>query len=746
MQSTTDAAKLSLKKTGEKKQINKQSVAPKPDDIEHIIVIGNTGLGKSSLIKLLTKNNTIKTANTTDACTTHTQCYPLKITDKDNDNNKVIHSLIYDTQGTQDTKDNNHDNDNDKNSMSTKEDGWKKDDEVLNEIQRFIYKSKGIKIKFIWIVPSMERMQADLQRQARFISKFTSKENGMQTDNSDNQDKNENDMDTSKIWDSVLIIVHKPELDADLIDECAKGAIGASNKYGSKTKWVENKNIIGYCNIDWLPQKRQKKAQKRYKQQVDQDDVTLFYYYKSNEIESLVLKSLLSLPSSSIEWRNDKCVKCNFEGDKRFSNDVSCHTRSYWSHKTGAKPKLTHLGILDKNYRNYFHSGKLMKVHPKPKPKEKYHPGKKCQREETALESGTLVARAAITQLRLDDNDRMISAPALAGLFVVNALTLNLLGAVVGVLGETDDMLYYDCCNAPQIDFTFYNGCTPVVINSNKKNAKGYLCCMKEEGSDGCKKYYKCCPQKNENAQGCITKCTNCNTIVNGDHEKKQEVGQDCGFYWPCCDKKGKIVNLNDNKLKCTKYCTFCDKEWGKSKGCNSNQKHNFNGVDEGEDEKKNYNHNSDAVRNVVVKKRLPRKNVLNPLIIIVCIEKYQDKSKNVLTSRNDYNNWIDLFDKHLKFGENIIKNDIDKPLNKNDFLHFLDSIFVNEKLRDNSDKKYDSIVFTYSGHGKFKDKIYFSDEKCLSFESIFSRFDGGDDNLQSFVGLPKIFIIDVSW
>ena len=101
---TINSRKMSFKShndCGEAKT-NSKSVGSSQTDIEHIIVIGNTGLGKSSLVKLLTKNIEIKTANTAAACTTETQPYPLTITDKDN--NSVVHSLIYDTQGTQDTK------------------------------------------------------------------------------------------------------------------------------------------------------------------------------------------------------------------------------------------------------------------------------------------------------------------------------------------------------------------------------------------------------------------------------------------------------------------------------------------------------------------------------------------------------------------------------------------------------------------------------------------------------------------
>ena len=760
---STDKAKFSLKNTIHETKTNDKSV--KPTDIEHIIVIGNTGLGKSSLIKLLTKNNQIKTANTGDSCTSDTQAYPLTITDK-NHNNTVIHALIYDTQGTQDTKS----NDNDENSMTTG-DSWKKDSEVLNQIQRFIYESNGIQVKFIWVVPSMERMQSDLQRQARFINKFTSQENFSKTNNNNNnssdntdddQDEKKQDAATSQIWTSVLMIVHKPEQGADLIDECAKGAIRAANKYGNNNKeWVENKNIIGYCNIDWLPQTRQKKAKKYYNMQLAQKDPTLFYYYKSDEIESLVLQSLLLLPSTSIEWSKDKCIKCDWIGDKRFCNDIPCHTRSYWSHKMGTKAQLKHLGVLDENYCDRYHTGELVSLHPQSIPIKKYHPGKQCRRPATIMETGTYMARMALTGIRRD-NASVTEKSVAATVLVFNTVTLNLmfgLGPAIASAFEDEDeripLEYYDCCDANELTLKYWDGCTPVVSNSNKQNVKGYLCCMKEEGSEGCKKYYKCCPYDDEKAQGCAKQCTNCNTDVNdGDRDSKQAEsakGNKCGFYWPCCGHKGKIGAVKNDELKCTKYCTFCDKEWGKSKGCSSNQKHNFNsvGTDEHEDEKKNYNRSDSFVgmKSVgkQVKKLIPRKNIINPLIIIVCIEKYQDENKNILTARKDYNNWIELFDKHLKFGKNIniIKNDIDKPLNKNDFLDFINSAFIHEKLRDNS-KKYDSIIFTYSGHGKFKDKIYFSDEKCLSLESIFSKFDGDDDNLQSFVGLPKIFIIDM--
>ena len=285
-------ANFSVKNENDETKTN-NSVVSNLDDMEHIIVIGNTGLGKSSLIKLLTKNGEIKTANSADSCTTKTQAYPLTITDKDNNTVNVIHSLIYDTQGTQDTKTISKDLDNDD---TAKDIGCKKDCEVLNEIQRGIYKLNGVKVKFIWIVPSMERMQSDLQRQAWFINKFTSKENIIEQKNTNENDDNgydekKQDAQESKIWDSVLIIIHKPEPGADLIDECGKGAISASHKYGnfnSDDKWIENKNIIGYCNIDWLPKKRQQTAQLFYQMQISQNNSSLFYYYKSDEIEAMI--------------------------------------------------------------------------------------------------------------------------------------------------------------------------------------------------------------------------------------------------------------------------------------------------------------------------------------------------------------------------------------------------------------------------------------------------------------------------
>ena len=315
MTSASVASKLLSKKQNDETKNPGNSVSA--DSIEHIIVIGNTGLGKSSLIKLLTNTSEIKTGGRAESCTTETAAYGLKIPDKDN--NTAIHALIYDTQGTQDSKSSINTTNNDESIMAT-DIGCKKDCEILNDIQRFIYKLNGIKVKFIWVVPSMERMQSDLQRQAWFINKFTSKENVIQKNNNNNNNEDEKqEIDTSKIWDSVLIIVHKPEANAELIDDCANGAISAAQKYGNYTKWVEDENVIGYCNIEWLPEKRQKKAQRSYNRQLKLNDRTMFYYYKSNEIESIVLKSLLLLPSTSIAWRKDKCIKCDWQGDSRYA-------------------------------------------------------------------------------------------------------------------------------------------------------------------------------------------------------------------------------------------------------------------------------------------------------------------------------------------------------------------------------------------------------------------------------------------
>ena len=296
------------------------------------------------------------------------------------------------------------------------------------------------------------------------------------------------------------------------------------------------------------------------------------------------------------------------------------------------------------------------------------------------------MTRGAITELRRGD-ERETPKSFLTGMLVANVLTVNLVGFGLSALADNESLRYYNCCNSTELSLKFHHGCTSVIHHnnldldngnsnsgkSNYKNVKGYLCCLREEGSDGCKKYYKCCPDFDENVQGCTAKCTNCDTIINGgndvnDNNEQRPTGKECGFHWPCCDKKGKIGDLEKNKLKCTKYCTFCDGEWGKSKGCSRNQ-HSFKNNDEDEDEKKNYNHNSNYNYDrsnrdnfkQQMKKVLTQKNILNPLVIIVCIEKYQDKNKNVLTARKDYNNWIEVFDKTLKFGENIIKNDLIK-------------------------------------------------------------------------------------
>ena len=62
-------------------------------EFEHIIVIGETGVGKSSLIKLLTGHQGIQVSDSSDPCTQHIRPYTLS---------KYKNTLIYDTQGAQD--------------------------------------------------------------------------------------------------------------------------------------------------------------------------------------------------------------------------------------------------------------------------------------------------------------------------------------------------------------------------------------------------------------------------------------------------------------------------------------------------------------------------------------------------------------------------------------------------------------------------------------------------------------------
>ena len=136
-------------------------------DYIHVLVIGDTGAGKSSLIKLITGDDSIQVSDekNSQSCTKeingyqYCACnYKQEKTDKAHKNNYNVLKLskifyFYDTMGTQDTDDD------------------KSDETVLNEIQGKIYMNNGENIKIIWCVKPNDKRTPSLQKQAKFINK-----------------------------------------------------------------------------------------------------------------------------------------------------------------------------------------------------------------------------------------------------------------------------------------------------------------------------------------------------------------------------------------------------------------------------------------------------------------------------------------------------------------------------------------------------------------------------------------------
>ena len=97
----------------------------------------------------------------------------------------------------------------------------------------------------------------------------------------------------------------------------------------------------------------------------------------------------------------------------------------------------------------------------------------------------------------------------------------------------------------------------------------------------------------------------------------------------------------------------------------------------------------------------------------------------------------LNLFENYLKY--KCIRSKT--KLTKRNLDDFIDGVIMVEKLRENP-YKYDGIIICLFGHGLSNNEFETSDFKTRNIDYIKSRFNG--DNLDSFNGIPKIFIIDI--
>ena len=574
-------------------------------DYIHILVIGDSGAGKSSLIRLLTGDESIKIADSNDSesCTTDIEYYLYPIWD----DSKLLY--LYDTPGTQDTNDE------------------KSDDQILNDVQRAVYRNNGQSIKIIWCVKPSDKKTPTLQKQAKFINKLQSEIEGKTNQQT--------------IWDSVLMIVKKPNM-GQTLEKNAQGAVAASMSFinsnigcNHKTEndncketsgeensgkddskndndnntlfwdWNEKHNILGYDNVDWITDATERSFAESMKSIYQMQGMGQnVYYKKSNEIKELITSCLNKhIQLSEVKWKEEKCIKCGIIGDPRFVNDSPCHTQSRTSHKIGVKPDICHLSDIREfdNRKIVYHCGHRSRRHLR-NAITKYHGGKIVRmhvKDWKFTEAGKI---SVVVGVGVGGIFGSAMALALAGVAtaatetavitaavdqaVTGGAAIAFAGGATGTARALAHKMYrYPCCGGS--DST---GCQMrYSCCKGKQGSEGckrhwlanvkYPCCGGDYNNKGCFEYYDCCPfvDANDASKGCMEKCGECKEIVSG---KKGNSARGCTFKWPCCGKKGSLKQCheNDASLHCQTICKACDKLWNDQDypGCSLTAQHDM--------------------------------------------------------------------------------------------------------------------------------------------------------------------------
>ena len=589
------------------------------NDAPYVIVIGDNGVGKSSLIKLLTNYDKIETSSGTDACTKEITFYGL-----------LEENVCYiDTRGTEDV------------------DSKTNDEEILNDIQRKMHSYHGNKCKFIWIVSPANRKNNHLKYQAEFIEKFgknncddnddpleKKKENG-------NKNENENKPDDKKcdIWDSVLMIVSKPEEDESLTNT-VQGTIDLATKYGcSQNHWKTGKNLFGFTNLSWLGDDKRKRKQTRLehlnKEPHPGHHGNFLHCYQNHEIKEFVTKSLKNEIKSFEMFSLDyKCSKCGIIGNPKFVNDLKCHTIPIKYHPKSNDMIEKH---LHENTTKKHATTNIIQYHPKPL-QTKEHKGKFSSKHtmDRVLSTGGTVAIGALTTVTtvaavagatVGAGAALATTTSLSTAGTLGAAALSLVQSKIQQLQNSAVLKNIDVDVDPSTLIGLATGSLTAAIGTTTntfgagltfmgyKTCGKYPCCGGDLNSVGCYKYWSCCPTKevimksntdskdasadgdgnmvvyeNERcskipgfrqrynccgghnkshgcatkyeccgkkigSEGCITVCNNCNRGI-------EEIC--CMYKMKCCGLEGKFnQQRNDAKDGCALKCKRCDTPWG---------------------------------------------------------------------------------------------------------------------------------------------------------------------------------------
>eukprot|EP00484_Ammonia_sp_Unknown_P026392 CAMPEP_0197025856 /NCGR_PEP_ID=MMETSP1384-20130603/6066_1 /TAXON_ID=29189 /ORGANISM="Ammonia sp." /LENGTH=423 /DNA_ID=CAMNT_0042454433 /DNA_START=20 /DNA_END=1292 /DNA_ORIENTATION=+ len=245
---------------------------------EAVICIGSTGTGKSSLIRLYCGDHVAVGHDT------HSQTTKSTLFQQLNSNQKYW----LDSQGANDSN-------------------GSKDEKVLTDIMRCLYRESISKIKVVWCVSGdLCREKQEFQTQAKFIQSLG-----------------------NDVWNHCIILKKKGKPMPKKMD----GVLAAANRYGANLSRNDTKRLLGFKALQY----EQKNADDD-----DDDDDTLellneiedeekrreqykkYGYLRNDEIVQQVDAKLAGLRSLCVEFQIQQCVKCGVKGDPRFVY-APCH-------------------------------------------------------------------------------------------------------------------------------------------------------------------------------------------------------------------------------------------------------------------------------------------------------------------------------------------------------------------------------------------------------------------------------------
>ncbi|ETO02493.1 hypothetical protein RFI_34937, partial [Reticulomyxa filosa] len=134
-------------------------------------------------------------------------------------------------------------------------------------------------------------------------------------------------------------------------------------------------------------------------------------------------------------------------------------------------------------------------------------------------------------------------------------------------------------------------------------------------------------------------------------------------------------------------------------------------------------------------------KTIKNAVVVMITISEYIDNTKwpNIPNlKKKNARNYQQIFREELNY--QFMSNKHPK-MQKRSVQSFLAKFAAKYKLHDSS-HEYDGLIIIICGHGENGNMLVASDGKSLSIDEIYESL--GCDILESFKGLPKIFIIDL--